>query len=187
MECLNLQVSGHSVFATQKKQVSNKNSPIPQRVRSSSDGDREVCNERPERMRDWLIRMINSGRFPGLKWLDDDKTIFKVPWIHAKKRGYCRERDAALFREWAIHSGKYHDESDPTVWKINFHCAINGLKDIQEIKDMQTEDYRVYKVHPSHSRRHSRARRRFPSTKPYPSSATMSLGADHGTRILQSE
>ncbi len=143
-----------------------------QRLRSISDADHDVdvCDERPERMRQWLIRMINSGRFPGLEWLDEDKTIFKVPWVHAKKRGYCRERDAALFREWAVHSGKYRDESDPTVWKINFRCAINGLKDIKEIKDMQTEDCRVYRVLPSGRSNRCRRRpaRRCPSVEPYP-------------------
>lgn len=148
--------------------LSSEGSPCGgQRVRSISDGDEVCVDERPERMRDWLIRMINSGRFPGLEWLDEEKTIFKVPWVHAKKRGYCRERDAALFREWALHSGKYRDESDPTVWKINFRCAINGLKDIKEIKDMQTEDCRVYRVFPSRSRRR-RPRRRCPSAEPYP-------------------
>lgn len=50
--------------------------------------------------------MINSGQFPGLKWLDQEKMVFRVPWIHAKKRDYNQERDAALFREWAIHSGE---------------------------------------------------------------------------------
>lgn len=115
--------------------------------------------------------MINSDRFIGLDWLDKEKTVFKVPWIHAKKRGYCRERDAALFREWAIHSGKYRQDSDPTVWKINFRCAINGLKDIQEIKDMQTEDCRVYKVYPSRSRRRRRAIRRT-AADPYPTCST---------------
>ena len=52
------------------------------------------------------MRMIDSGRFPGLKWLDQEQMIFRVPWIHAKKRDYNQERDAALFREWAIHSGE---------------------------------------------------------------------------------
>lgn len=63
-------------------------------------------SDRPERMRDWLVRMIDSGRFPGLKWLDQEQMVFRVPWIHAKKRDYNQERDAALFREWAIHSGE---------------------------------------------------------------------------------
>ena len=83
-----------------------------------------------ERMKDWLIRQINSGKFPGLEWLNEEKNVFKVPWIHAKKRGYNKERDNALFRAWAIHSGKYRDGLDPTVLKINFRCAINGLKNI---------------------------------------------------------
>ena len=65
-----------------------------------------VDSDRPERMRDWLVRMIDSGRFPGLKWLDLEQMVFRVPWIHAKKRDYNQERDAALFREWAIHSGE---------------------------------------------------------------------------------
>ena len=146
------------------------------RVRNGSDGEQE--SERPERMRDWLIRMINSGRFLGLEWLDPEKTIFKVPWIHAKKRGYNRERDAALFREWAVHSGKYRDESDPTVWKINFRCAINGLKDIVELKDLQTEDCRVYKVLPSTRKAKRRRNRLRSSTEPYsypPTTATGSL------------
>lgn len=128
--------------------------------------ERELNDERPERMRDWICRMVNSGRFHGLEWINQEKTVFRVPWIHAKKRGYCKERDAALFREWAVHSGKYRDESDPTVWKINFRCAINGLKDIMEIKDLQTEDCRVYKVLPSRSRRR-KPRRRFPNVEPY--------------------
>ena len=122
--------------------------------------------ERPERMRDWICRMVDSSRFHGLEWINPEKTIFRVPWIHAKKRGYCKERDAALFREWALHSGKYRDESDPTVWKINFRCAINGLKDIMEIKDLQTEDCRVYKVLPSRRARR-KPHRRFPNVEPY--------------------
>ena len=71
--------------------------PTPQHYHSNG--------ERPERMREWLVRMINSGRFPGLEWLDQEKMIFRVPWVHAKKRDYNQERDAALFKEWAIHSG----------------------------------------------------------------------------------
>ena len=113
-------------------------------------------------------RMISSGRFPGLEWLNEEKNIFRVPWIHAKKRGYCRKRDAAIFREWAIHSGKFREDGDPTTWKINFRCAINGLKDIMEIKDMQQEDCRVYKVLPSRGR----IRRRRARHEPYPTSCT---------------
>ena len=56
-------------------------------------------------MREWLVRMIDSGRFAGLEWLDQEAAIFRVPWVHAKKRDYNQERDAALFKEWAIHSG----------------------------------------------------------------------------------
>eukprot|EP00731_Ephydatia_muelleri_P015363 Em0008g1083a len=117
-------------------------------------------HDRPERMRDWLVRMINSGRFPGLKWLDREKMIFRVPWIHAKKRDYNQERDAALFREWAIHSGKFGDGSDVTTWKINFRCALNGLKDIIERRELEEPDCRVYQMLPSTNAGRRRKRRR---------------------------
>lgn len=127
-------------------------------VNMSSPEPAEKMNgveRRPERLRDWLINQINSGKFRGLQWLDEEKTVFQVPWIHAKKRDYDEERDSALFKEWAMHTGKYKPYEnktigyDPTTWKINFRCALNGLKDIMELKEHQTEWYRVYKVLPS--------------------------------------
>ncbi|XP_019848988.1 PREDICTED: interferon regulatory factor 5-like isoform X1 [Amphimedon queenslandica] len=116
--------------------------------------------ERPERMREWLVRMIDSGRFMGLEWMDQEAAIFRVPWVHAKKRDYNQERDAALFKEWAIHSGKYGDGSDVTTWKINFRCALNGLKDIIERKELEGPDCRVYQMLPSSSPGRRRKRRR---------------------------
>lgn len=118
-----------------------------------SKGSGEGDNERPQRMKDWLIEQINSNSYDGLQWVDDEKTIFRVPWIHAKKRGYNPERDAALFRAWAKHTGKYKGEGDATTWKINFRCALNGLKDIVELKDNQTENFRMYRLLPDTKRR----------------------------------
>jgi hypothetical protein len=135
--------------------------------------------ERPERMRDWLVRIINSGRIPGLRWLDDEKAIFRVPWIHAKKRDYNQERDAALFREWAIHSGKYGDGSDVTTWKINFRCALNGLKDIIERRDLEEPDCRVYQMLPCSSTGRRRKRRRVF----YPTDAAFYQGSEVRPRI----
>jgi hypothetical protein len=97
--------------------------------------------------------MINSGRFLGLEWLNKENSVFRVPWVHAKKRDYNQERDAALFKEWAMHSGKYGDGSDVTTWKINFRCALNGLKDIIERKELEGPDCRVYEMLPPSSGR----------------------------------
>lgn len=118
-----------------------------------SKGGSESDNERPQRMKDWLIEQINSSSYDGLQWVDEEKTIFRVPWIHAKKRGYNAERDAALFRAWAKHTGKYKGEGDATTWKINFRCALNGLKDIVELKDNQTENFRMYRLLPDTGRK----------------------------------
>lgn len=34
-----------------------------------------------------------------------EKKIFQIPWMHAARHGWDVEKDAPLFRNWAIHTG----------------------------------------------------------------------------------
>lgn len=52
------------------------------------------------KLRQWLIDQIDSGKYQGLVWESDDKTIFRIPWKHAGKQDYNRDEDAALFKVW---------------------------------------------------------------------------------------
>ncbi|XP_051506342.1 interferon regulatory factor 2-like isoform X4 [Myxocyprinus asiaticus] len=113
------------------------------------------------RMRPWLEEQINSCQIPGLRWVNKEKRIFQIPWMHAARHGWDVEKDAPLFRNWAIHTGKYQpgDKPDPKTWKANFRCAMNSLPDIEEVKDKSikkgTNAFRVYKML-SASERHSK-------------------------------
>ncbi|XP_057706157.1 interferon regulatory factor 2 [Corythoichthys intestinalis] len=105
------------------------------------------------RMRPWLEEQINSCQIPGLKWVNKEKRIFQIPWMHAARHGWDLKKDAPLFMRWAIHTGKYQpgkDCPDPKTWKANFRCAMNSLPDIEEVKDKSnkkgTNAFRVYKM-----------------------------------------
>nr|XP_046267374.1 interferon regulatory factor 1b isoform X2 [Scatophagus argus] len=89
------------------------------------------------RMRPWLEQMIDSNSISGLQWVDKDRTMFSIPWKHAARHGWEIDKDACLFKKWAIHTGKYTEGmvSDPKTWKANFRCAMNSLPDIEEVKD----------------------------------------------------
>lgn len=89
------------------------------------------------RMRPWLEEKIDSHVIPGLRWVDKERTMFCIPWKHAARHGWEVNKDASLFKEWAIHTGKYVEgqASDPKTWKANFRCAMNSLPDIEEVKD----------------------------------------------------
>ncbi|XP_073197881.1 interferon regulatory factor 2 isoform X4 [Lepidochelys kempii] len=107
------------------------------------------------RMRPWLEDQINSNTIPGLKWLNKEKKIFQIPWMHAARHGWDVEKDAPLFRNWAIHTGKFQpgvDKPDPKTWKANFRCAMNSLPDIEEVKDKSIKKgnnaFRVYRMLP---------------------------------------
>ena len=55
------------------------------------------------KLRQWLIDQIDSRRYPGLVWENDEKSIFRIPWKHAGKQDYNREEDAALFKVRPSH------------------------------------------------------------------------------------
>ncbi|KAG9479325.1 hypothetical protein GDO78_012798 [Eleutherodactylus coqui] len=107
------------------------------------------------KLRQWLIDQIDSGKYPGLIWENDDRTIFRIPWKHAGKQDYNREEDAALFKAWALFKGKYReglDKPDPPTWKTRLRCALNKSNDFEELVERSQLDisdpYKVYKIVP---------------------------------------
>ncbi|KAM9377917.1 interferon regulatory factor 2 isoform 1-T2 [Pholidichthys leucotaenia] len=119
------------------------------------------------RMRPWLEEQIESCQIPGLKWINKEKRIFQIPWMHAARHGWDLEKDAPLFMRWAIHTGKYQpgvDRPDPKTWKANFRCAMNSLPDIEEVKDKSikkgTNAFRVYKMLSSSERNLKKAKKK---------------------------
>uniref|UniRef100_A0A4W6D6N0 Interferon regulatory factor 4a n=1 Tax=Lates calcarifer TaxID=8187 RepID=A0A4W6D6N0_LATCA len=107
------------------------------------------------KLRQWLIDQIDSRRYPGLVWENDDKSIFRIPWKHAGKQDYNREEDAALFKAWAMFKGKYKegvDKPDPPTWKTRLRCALNKSNDFDELVERSqldiSEPYKVYRIIP---------------------------------------
>ncbi|XP_008330422.1 interferon regulatory factor 1b isoform X1 [Cynoglossus semilaevis] len=116
------------------------------------------------RMRPWLEKMIDSKCISGLTWMDKERTMFSIPWKHAARHGWEMDKDACLFKKWAIHTGKYIEGQacDPKTWKANFRCAMNSLPDIEEVKDKSVnkgqQAMRIFRMLPVSGK--SRDRRR---------------------------
>lgn len=68
------------------------------------------------KLRQWLIDQIDSRRYPGLIWENDEKSIFRIPWKHAGKQDYNREEDAALFKVRPIPPVVLH-----CTWTLLWH------------------------------------------------------------------
>ncbi|XP_060782574.1 interferon regulatory factor 2a isoform X2 [Neoarius graeffei] len=120
-----------------------------------------------QRMRPWLEEQINSGKIQGLIWVNKEEKVFQIPWIHAARHGWELAKDAPLFMNWAIHTGKYHpgvDKPDPKTWKANFRCAMNSLADIEEVKDKSMKSgsnaFRMYRILSPMERAAKRARKK---------------------------
>ncbi|XP_030045938.1 interferon regulatory factor 4 [Microcaecilia unicolor] len=112
------------------------------------------------KLRQWLIEQIDSGKYPGLVWENEEKSIFRIPWKHAGKQDYNRDEDAALFKAWALFKGKFRDgidKPDPPTWKTRLRCALNKSNDFEELVERSQLDisdpYKVYKIVPEGSKK----------------------------------
>ncbi|KAM7398325.1 hypothetical protein PAMA_006302 [Pampus argenteus] len=88
-------------------------------------------------------------------YIFQDNMTFSIPWKHAARHGWEMDKDACLFKQWAIHTGKFTEGQtcDPKTWKANFRCAMNSLSDIEEMKDKSVnkghQAVRVFRMLPA--------------------------------------
>ncbi|XP_071340708.1 interferon regulatory factor 9 [Trachinotus anak] len=106
------------------------------------------------RLRAWIVEQVSSGKYPGLVWDDEAKTMFRIPWKHAGKQDFRKDEDAAIFKAWAEFKGKLTDggQDNPASWKTRLRCALNKSPEFKEVMDRAqldiSEPYKVYRLVP---------------------------------------
>ncbi|XP_075047748.1 interferon regulatory factor 3-like isoform X2 [Mixophyes fleayi] len=109
-----------------------------------------MSSQRP-RIIPWLITQIDSQRYPGLQWVNAERTQFRIPWKHALRQDLSLE-DFKIFEAWAIASGCYNpttDKPDPARWKRNFRSALltrEGICMTQDFSSDSNEPHKIYQI-----------------------------------------
>ncbi|XP_066466759.1 interferon regulatory factor 7 isoform X2 [Tiliqua scincoides] len=106
----------------------------------------ERCSQRV-RFFDWLIKEIDSGSYDGLRWEDDSRTTFRIPWKHNARKSLVAN-DYKIFQAWALVSGKYVEAlPDPAKWKTNFRCALKSTRRFELVSESKDPDpHHVYRI-----------------------------------------
>ena len=93
---------------------------------------------RKPRFKDWLIYILDNDLCSeDAKWKDRSRRTAIIRWPHKSRGTWTLEKDAKLFKMWAITSGKYRaniDDPNPKSWKCNFRMNLNICKNIIELK-----------------------------------------------------
>ncbi|KAM3593839.1 uncharacterized protein V6R79_022948 [Siganus canaliculatus] len=106
------------------------------------------------KLRAWIVEQVSSGKYPGLMWDDEAKTMFRIPWKHAGKQDFRKDEDAAIFKAWAEFKGKLTDGDldNPASWKTRLRCALNKSQEFDEVLERAqldiSEPYKVYRLVP---------------------------------------
>ena len=56
-------------------------------------------------MRPWLETQLSAVTVPGLHWLNQERNLARIPWLHASRTSYHMDTDSCLFMLWAKHTG----------------------------------------------------------------------------------
>ncbi|XP_031762400.1 interferon regulatory factor 3 [Xenopus tropicalis] len=97
----------------------------------------------------WLISQVGNPAYPGLIWLNEEKTKLCIPWKHGLRQDRC-DYDVKIFEAWAIVSGSYDpskDQPNPAVWKRNFRSALNRKAGINVIVDRSSDSTNPHKIY----------------------------------------
>uniref|UniRef100_A0A8C3FLT0 Interferon regulatory factor 3 n=1 Tax=Chrysemys picta bellii TaxID=8478 RepID=A0A8C3FLT0_CHRPI len=106
----------------------------------------------------WLRGKLDSGCYPGVRWLDQGRTQFRVPWKHGLRQDASSE-DFQLFRvrpppspsaPTDMGGGSFRPGQDapaPSVWKRNFRSALNRKPGIQVLRDHSSDSADPHKVY----------------------------------------
>ncbi|XP_008852618.1 interferon regulatory factor 7 isoform X2 [Nannospalax galili] len=106
---------------------------------------------------EWLLGEVSSGRYEGLRWLNEARTVFRVPWKHFARKDLS-EADPRIFKAWAVARGRWPpsggdlpppeaEAAERAGWKTNFRCALHSTRRFIMLRDNSGDPVDPHKVY----------------------------------------
>lgn len=77
----------------------------------------------------WLREILDKGDVSGVRWVDKEKGVFSIAWVHKSSHNFDYAMHSDIFQRYASYRGL----DQACDFKASFRCAMNTLKDVEQL------------------------------------------------------
>ncbi|AJE29712.1 N9-7 [macacine gammaherpesvirus 12] len=101
---------------------------------------RSIRVNRPSGLRAWLLDCCDKNKHPGMYWLDEEKTLVRLPWNHLKGAGGVSDHERDIFIDYCQFKGIRNSGKRPLSLRECKNWLASALRHSQTVEDVSTED-----------------------------------------------
>ncbi|AAD21386.1 R8 [Macaca mulatta rhadinovirus 17577] len=102
--------------------------------------ERPVRVTKPSSLRGWLVECCETGRHPGMRWVDEERTLIRIPWNHDRGSRGVEEAEKNIFIDYCRSRGILHAAGRELTAKECKNWLSSAIRHSQTVSDVSTKD-----------------------------------------------
>ncbi|AJE29708.1 N9-3 [macacine gammaherpesvirus 12] len=102
--------------------------------------ERPVRVTKPSSLRGWLVECCETRRHPGMHWLDEEKTLIRIPWNHDRGNRAVEEAEKNIFIDYCRSRGIMRAAGRELTAKECKNWLSSAIRHSQTVSDVSNKD-----------------------------------------------
>ncbi|QFN51674.1 ORF R12 [Macacine gammaherpesvirus 5] len=95
---------------------------------------------RPSGLRAWLLDCCDNDKHPGMHWLDEEKTLVRLPWNHLKGAGGVSDDERNMYLDYCQFKGIRQTGNRRLSVRECKNWLASAIRHSQTVEDVSTEE-----------------------------------------------